>query len=131
MLFRPIGKDDYAAVDSGNVVGRIRPVAERTNDVWMWHVTVLLASPSCGSARTIDAAKFAFRAAWTAFKALIPSGDHVSANAEPQLNKILDVSTLGYAIRSDVSRRSAMPALFGEDRTLSPSPGALVSPRPG
>jgi hypothetical protein len=33
VLFRPIGKDDYAAVDSGNVVGRIRPVAERTNDV--------------------------------------------------------------------------------------------------
>jgi hypothetical protein len=56
-------------IDDGHVVGRIRHAAERTNDVWMWHVTVLIPSPPYGSARTLDAAKAAFQEAWTAFKA--------------------------------------------------------------
>jgi hypothetical protein len=40
LALRPVGPNDYAVINDGNVVGRIRHAAERTNDVWMWRVTV-------------------------------------------------------------------------------------------
>lgn len=40
LALRPIGKNDFAVIDDGNTVGRIHHAAERTNDVWMWNVTI-------------------------------------------------------------------------------------------
>ena len=74
LALRPIGENDYSVIDGGNVVGRIRHAAERTNDVWLWHVTVLIPSPPFGSARNLDAAKAGFKEAWTAFKAKVGPG---------------------------------------------------------
>jgi hypothetical protein len=69
LALRPIGSNDFAVIDDGNPVGRIRYAAERTNNVWMWNVTLNIPGgvPS-GTSAGLDRAKADFRTAWTAFK---------------------------------------------------------------
>ena len=42
LALRTIGIKDYAVIDEGHPVGRIRLAAERHGEVWMWNCTVLL-----------------------------------------------------------------------------------------
>ena len=64
LALRPIGKNDFAVIDEGNAVGRIRHAAERTNDVWMWNVTIPIpGSVPYGIAVNLEPAKIAFREA--------------------------------------------------------------------
>jgi hypothetical protein len=63
------GQDDYAVIDDGEPVGRIRHAKERTNDIWLWNVTVALPGGGNGNAPTLETAKAAFRERWTKFKA--------------------------------------------------------------
>jgi hypothetical protein len=79
LALRPIGSNDYAEIDDGNTVGRIRYAAERTNETWMWNVTVLVPGGGNGTAPSLEAAKAAFRERWTKFKAEI--GSEVLADA--------------------------------------------------
>ena len=61
LALRPIGPNDYAVIDGGNVVGRIRHAAKRTDDVWMWNVTIPSPGPPYGTAPDIPDAKAAFK----------------------------------------------------------------------
>lgn len=76
-----IGKDDYAVLDDGNPVGRIRHATERTNEVWLWNVTIPLPMPPwCnGTAPDRDGAFAQFRSAWTRFKAEIGPDRYAAA----------------------------------------------------
>ncbi len=69
LALRPIGRNDFAVIDDGHTVGRIRHAAERANGVWLWHVTVPIPGPPYGNAGDLEPAKVAFREAWIAFKA--------------------------------------------------------------
>lgn len=68
---RRVAPDDYAVIDEGHPVGRIRRAAERTGEVWMWNVTVSIPGAGQGTADGLEAAKTAFRAFWISFKAAI------------------------------------------------------------
>jgi hypothetical protein len=72
--------DDYVVVEDGRKIGRIRLAGERGwsgHDNWLWNVTVPLPiPPDCnGSAESLDAAKVAFRAAWTQFRSGLTEHD--------------------------------------------------------
>lgn len=73
LVAHPIGPDDFSVLDDGNPVGRIRLARERGGGAWLWNVTIPLPMPpSCsGTAADREAAKRAFRDAWTGFKAEI------------------------------------------------------------
>jgi hypothetical protein len=38
LALRSIGSNDYAVIDDGDRVGRIRLAAERRGEVWMWNI---------------------------------------------------------------------------------------------
>lgn len=62
-----IGKSDYAVIDDGNPVGRIRLASERQWE--MWNCTLPVPSVPSGTAGSFEAAKAAFRLAWMKYKA--------------------------------------------------------------
>jgi hypothetical protein len=68
---RTICTDDYAVIDAGQPVGRIRRAGERQGEVWMWNVTLPTPGAPGNTDGSLDAAKAAFREAWSAFKASI------------------------------------------------------------
>ncbi len=70
LALRSIGSNDFAVIDDGDRVGRIRLAAERRGEVWMWNVGLNIPGgvPS-GTATSLEEAKTAFREAWTRFKA--------------------------------------------------------------
>jgi hypothetical protein len=55
-------------MDDGHPVGRIRYAAERTNEIWMWNVTI--PEPGCGhgTCPSLEEAKAAFKESWFKFK---------------------------------------------------------------
>ena len=63
LALRTIGIKDYAVIDEGHPVGRIRLAAERHGEVWIWNCTVLCPGFH-GSAVSLEAAKMAFREAF-------------------------------------------------------------------
>lgn len=70
LALRSIDKNDYAVIDDGNTIGRIRHAAERTNDIWMWNVTIPIPDGvPYGNAGDLEPAKVAFREAWLKFEA--------------------------------------------------------------
>jgi len=70
LKLRLIGINDYAVLDGGRRIGRIRFVIERIPGVWLWNITVPLGgSLPTGSAQELDMAKSELRAAWKALKA--------------------------------------------------------------
>ena len=71
LALRPIGSNDYAVIEDGNPVGRIRLAAERHREVWLWNCTVLIPGVPHGNASSLEAAKTAFRQAWVKCKAEI------------------------------------------------------------
>jgi hypothetical protein len=73
LKLRTIGLNDYAVLEGGQRIGRIRFASERMPSVWLWNVTVHLPGGlPMGSATDIDTAKAEFRAAWEALKARTP-----------------------------------------------------------
>ena len=71
LLLRLMTKDDYAVIDAGEPVGRIRLASERRPQCWMWSVTVCVTGAGNGTAADLDAAKAAFRQSWLPFKTAI------------------------------------------------------------
>ena len=68
LALRSIGTNDYAVIDAGEPVGRIRLASER-GEIWQWTITVLIPGPPYGSSSSLDNAKVAFKEAWGTFKA--------------------------------------------------------------
>ena len=69
LTLRLIGQNDYSIREDGQPIGRIRFTHERTPGIWLWHIQMHAPGLSpLGSARTLDEAKAAFRAAWERFK---------------------------------------------------------------
>ena len=71
LALRSIGQDDYAVIDDGHAVGRIRLASERKGQVRMWSCTVLIPCVPSGTADSLENAQSAFRQAWTKSKAEI------------------------------------------------------------
>ena len=71
LALRSIGSNDYAVIDDGHAVGRIRLASERHGETWMWNCTVLIPGVPNGNAGSLGAAKTAFRQAWAKSKAEI------------------------------------------------------------
>jgi hypothetical protein len=70
LKLRSIGLSDYAVLDSGQRIGRIRLATERMPCVWLWSVTIQLTGGlPMGSSQDLNTAKAEFRAAWKALKA--------------------------------------------------------------
>jgi hypothetical protein len=84
LLLRQIGKDDYAVIDAGERVGRIRCAAERARETWLWNVTVSVPGAGNGTASDIEAAKIAFRQSWLKFKGKIGEARLARALEEAQ-----------------------------------------------
>ena len=73
LKLRSIGLSDYAVLESGQRIGRIRLATERMPCVWLWSVTIhLTGGLPMGSSKDIDIAKAEFKAAWEALKAKTP-----------------------------------------------------------
>ncbi|APO53491.1 hypothetical protein LUI11_15485 [Bradyrhizobium diazoefficiens] len=68
LTLRPIGDDDYSVLDDGQLVGRIRHASEHRSGIWAWTCIVHIPNPPAGTAQSLDAAKAAFKAAWSEFK---------------------------------------------------------------
>ena len=79
LALRSIGSNDYAIIEDGYPVGRIRLAAERGGETWMWNCTIPAPGAPSGTAGSLDAAKAAFRETWMKFKATI--GPERLANA--------------------------------------------------
>ena len=70
LKLRSIGINDYAVLEAGRRIGRIRFVIKRLPGVWLWNVAVPLSSVlPMGSSEDLDTAKVEFEAAWEALKA--------------------------------------------------------------
>jgi hypothetical protein len=69
LALRSIGSNDYAVIDDGYPIGRIRLAAERGGETW--NCTIPVPGAPNGTAGSLDAAKAAFRESWTKFKAAI------------------------------------------------------------
>ena len=70
LKLRSIGINDYAVLEAGRRIGRIRFVIKRLPGVWLWNVAVPLSSVlPMGSSEDLDTANVEFEAAWKALKA--------------------------------------------------------------
>ena len=70
MKLRSIGLSDYAVLESGQRIGRIRLATERMPCVWLWSVTIHLSGGlPTGSSQDLNTAKAEFKTAWKALKA--------------------------------------------------------------
>ena len=73
LKLRSIGLSDYAVLESGQRIGRIRLATERMPCVWLWNVTIhLTGDVPMGSSRDLNTAKAEFKAAWKALRARTP-----------------------------------------------------------
>ena len=68
LALRTIGIKDYAVIDDAHRVGRIRYAAERTNEIWMWNVTIPDPGGGHGTSPSLEEAKSAFKKSWLKFK---------------------------------------------------------------
>jgi hypothetical protein len=71
LALRSIGSNNFAVLDDVHPVGRIRYAAERTNEVWMWNVTVAVPGGGHGTSPGLEEAKSTFKERWFKFKAEI------------------------------------------------------------
>ena len=70
LKLRSIGLSDFAVLEGGQRIGRIRLATERMPCVWLWSVTVHLPGGlPTGSTKDRDTAQAEFKAAWEALKA--------------------------------------------------------------
>jgi hypothetical protein len=70
LKLRSIGLSDFAVLESGQRIGRIRFADERMPPVWLWAVTIHLPGGlPTGSSPDFNTAKAEFKAAWKALKA--------------------------------------------------------------
>lgn len=73
LKLRLIGIRDYAVLEDGQRIGRIRFASERMPSVWLWNVTVHIPGGlPIGSAKDLDITKAEFKTAWEALKASTP-----------------------------------------------------------
>jgi hypothetical protein len=88
LALRSIGSNDYAVIDDGDRVGRIRLAAERRGEVWMWNIGLNIPGgvPS-GTAASLEDAKTAFRESWTRFKAGIEPALYAEAIEEAKATR--------------------------------------------
>ena len=70
LKLRSIGLSDYAVLESGQRIGRIRLATERMPCVWLWSVTIHLSGGlPTRSSQDLNTAKAEFKTAWKALKA--------------------------------------------------------------
>jgi hypothetical protein len=70
LKLRSIGLGDYAVLESGQRIGRIRLATEHMPCVWLWNVNVQLTGGlPIGSSKDLNTAKAEFKTAWKALKA--------------------------------------------------------------
>jgi hypothetical protein len=73
LKLRSIGLGDYAVLESGQRIGRIRLATEHMPCVWLWNVNVhLTGGLPMGSSKDLNTAKAEFKTAWKALKARTP-----------------------------------------------------------
>ena len=73
LKLRSIDLSDYAVLESGQRIGRIRLATERMPCVWLWSVTIhLTGGLPMGSSQDLNTAKAEFKTAWKALKARTP-----------------------------------------------------------
>ena len=82
LALRSIGSNDYAVIDDGDRVGRIRLAAERRGELWMWIGLNIPGGVPSGTAASLEDAKTAFRESWTRFKAGIEPALYAEAIEE-------------------------------------------------
>jgi hypothetical protein len=61
LALRSIGRSDYAVIDDGHPVGCIRYAAERTNEIWIWNVTIPESGAVPGTSPSVEEAKAVFK----------------------------------------------------------------------
>ena len=54
LALRSIGSNDFAVIDDGYPVGRIRLAAERGGQTWMWNCTIPAPGAPSGTAGSLD-----------------------------------------------------------------------------
>jgi hypothetical protein len=65
LKLRSIGLSDYAVLERGQRIGRIRLATERMPCVWLWSVTIRLTDGlPMGSSKDFNTAKAGFKTAW-------------------------------------------------------------------
>ena len=70
LKLRSIGLSDYAVLERGQRIGRIRLATERMPCVWLWSVTIRLTDGlPMGSFKDLNTAKAEFKTGWKALKA--------------------------------------------------------------
>jgi len=80
LKLRSIGLSDYAVLERGQRIGRIRLATERMPCVWLWSVTIhLTGGLPTGSSKNLDTAQAEFKTAWKALKARTPPEDLAAA----------------------------------------------------
>ena len=72
LKLRSIDLSDYAVLESGQRIGRIRLATERMPCVWLWSVTIRLTGLPMGSSKDLNTAEAEFETAWKALKARTP-----------------------------------------------------------
>ena len=83
LKLRSLGLSDFAVLEGGQRIGRIRLATERMPCVWLWSVTVHLPGGlPMGTAKDLDTAKLEFKAAWKALKARPCHPAHPSRSPE-------------------------------------------------
>jgi hypothetical protein len=71
LTLRSIGSNDFAVMEDGHPVGRIRLAVERHGEIWMWNCTLPIPGVPSGTADSFEDAKTTFRQSWMKCKAQI------------------------------------------------------------
>jgi hypothetical protein len=71
LSLRQIAENDFAVIDSGEPVGRIRLAAERASRTWLWNITIPtpIKGQTHGTGADLEEAKADFKAAWSQARA--------------------------------------------------------------
>lgn len=71
LSLRQLAENDFAVIDAGDEVGRIRLAAERASKTWLWNITIPtpLRGRTHGTGADLEEAKADFKAAWSQARA--------------------------------------------------------------
>jgi hypothetical protein len=64
LTLRPMGSNEYAVIEDGNLVGRIMLTGEPHSEIWLWNCNLPGAGISSGTAASLEEAQVEFRLEW-------------------------------------------------------------------
>jgi hypothetical protein len=64
LSLRSTGSDEYAAIEDGNLVGRIMLAGEPHSEIQLWNCSLLGPGVSSGTAASLEEAQAKFRHEW-------------------------------------------------------------------